>query len=263
MMEFWELFYYYFLAGMSILAVIIFIAIQFITPAYGITFNPKWGVSIRSNVGWMVMESPVFISMLLLFLLSMKYEIKPFNVVTFTIFLFFQVHYIERSFIFPLLMKGNSRMPISIIILGFFFNSCNAFMQGGWLFFFSPEGYYPLSWFWSWQFIVGTVLFITGMVINLHSDSIIRHLRKNKNDNNYYIPYGGFFKYVSSANYFGEILEWIGFAILSWSMAGVVFVLWSLANIVPRAAAVYKRYSLFFGEEFTKLNRYKIFPFIY
>jgi 3-oxo-5-alpha-steroid 4-dehydrogenase 1 len=102
-----------------------------------------------------------------------------------------------------------------------------------------------------------------GMVINLHSDDIIRHLRKDKNDNNYYIPYGGFFKYVSSANYFGEILEWIGFAILSWSLAGVVFVLWCLANIVPRAAAVYKRYSLFFGDEFTKLNRYKIFPFIY
>jgi 3-oxo-5-alpha-steroid 4-dehydrogenase 1 len=83
----------------------------------------------------MIMESPVFISMLLLFLLSMKYDVKPFNVVTFTIFLFFQVHYIERSFIFPLLMKGNSKMPISIIFLGFFFNSCNAFMQGGWLFF--------------------------------------------------------------------------------------------------------------------------------
>jgi len=97
----------------------------------------------------------------------------------------------------------------------------------------------------------------------MHADRIIRKLRKNDQDNNYYIPKGWPFKYISSANYFGELIEWLGFAILSWSFAGVVFFLWSFANIVPRSKEVYERYTQFFGDDFKKLNRYKIFPFIY
>ena len=82
-------------------------------------------------------------------------------------------------------------------------------------------------------------------------------------DNNYYLPHGWMFRKISSANYFGEILEWAGFAILTWSVPGAVFLLWSFANIVPRSKAVYARYTQFFGEEFTSLKRYKIFPYIY
>lgn len=262
-MELWETFYYYFLSAMTVLAVIIFIILQFITPPYGMTFNTRWGMSVSNRRGWLIMESPVFVSMLLLYFFSLYYEIKPFNIVTFIIFLFFQVHYIERSFVFPALMKGNSKMPISIISIGFFFNVCNALMQGGWLFYFCPDNFYPIEWLWSPLFIIGTVLFFTGMVINMHSDRQIRNLRKDKNDSNYYIPNKGLFKYISSANYFGEMVEWIGFALLMNSLSGYVFVLWTFANIVPRAKSVYERYTQFYGEEFTKLNRYKIFPFIY
>ena len=74
---------------------------------------------------------------------------------------------------------------------------------------------------------------------------------------------GGMFKYVSSANYFGEFMEWVGFAIASWSWAGVVFALWTFANLGPRSASLYKRYEREFGEEFTKLKRKRIIPFIY
>lgn len=262
-MEFWETFYEYFLLIMCGLAMIIFIILQFITPAYGMTFNNRWGMSVKSKTGWLIMESPVFVSMLALYICSLVFQIKPFNIVTFIIFIFFQAHYIQRSFIFPPLMRCNSKMPISIIALGFVFNSCNAFMQGGWLFYFSPADYYPISWLYSPQFIIGVVLFLSGMIINIHSDKIIRRLRKDPEDSNYYIPKGGLFKYVNSANYLGEILEWVGFAVMSASIAGWVFVFWSLANMVPRAKAVYEKYTQFFGEDFTKLKRYKIFPFIY
>ena len=154
-------------------------------------------------------------------------------------------------------------MPLSIIITGATFNTFNAIMQGGWLFFFSPADAYPISWFWSPQFLFGTALFLFGMVVNLHSDRVIRDLRSDITDNNYYIPHGWMFKKISSANYFGEILEWAGFAILTWSVSGAVFLLWCMANIIPRSKAVYARYTQFFGEEFTSLKRYKIFPFIY
>lgn len=262
-MELFNQVYLYMLLIMSILGVGVFITLQFVTPAYGMTFNNRWGVSVRSNLGWFIMESPVFFAMLVLYFISLYYNIRPFNIVTFTMFIFFEFHYFQRSFVFPLLMKGQSKMPISIIITGFIFNTFNAIMQGGWLFYFSPADAYEISWFWSPQFIIGTVLFLFGMVVNIYSDRVIRGLRKDVTDNNYYLPYGWTFKHTSSANYTGEILEWLGFAILTWSISGVVFLIWTFANIVPRSKAVYERYTQFFGEEFTSLKRYKIFPGIY
>ncbi len=262
-MELFAQFYSILLPVMTILGVLVFIILQFITPAYGMTFNNRWGVSIRSNLGWFIMECPVFFSMLVLYFISFATGVKPFNVVTCVMFVFFEFHYFQRSFIFPLLMKGQSKMPISIIITGAVFNTFNAIMQGGWLFFFCPEDAYPISWFWSPQFIIGTLVFLFGMVVNIYADRVIRNLRSDVTDNNYYLPKGWMFNKISSANYFGEIVEWVGFAILTWSIPGFVFVLWSFSNIVPRSKAVYARYTQFFGEEFTSLKRYKIFPYIY
>lgn len=262
-MELFGQIYDYLLLVMTILGVVVFIILQFITPAYGMTFSNRWGVSVRSNLGWFIMESPVFFAMLLLYFISLYYNIRPFNIVTFAMFIFFEFHYFQRSFVFPLLMKGQSKMPISIIISGFIFNTFNAIMQGGWLFYFCPLKRYEISWLWSWQFILGTIIFLLGMVINIYADRIIRSLRKDVTDNNYYLPNGWPFTRVSSANYFGEILEWLGFALLTWSISGFVFLLWTCANIIPRSKAVYERYTQFFGEEFTSLKRYKIFPYIY
>ena len=55
-------------------------------------------------------------------------------------FLLFELHYFQRAFIFPFLMKGKSRMPIAIMLMGVVFNVLNGFMQGEWLFYLAPEG---------------------------------------------------------------------------------------------------------------------------
>lgn len=123
-------------------------------------------------------------------------------------------------------------MPLSIVSMGIIFNLLNALMQGGWIFYISPLNYYTAEWFYSPQFIIGVIIFFAGMFINIQSDSIIRHLRK-PGDRRHYIPQGGMFRWVSSANYFGEWLEWVGFAILTWSWAGVVFAWWTFANLAP------------------------------
>ena len=44
----------------------------------------------------------------------------------------------------------------------------------------------------------------------------------------YQVPRGGFFEVVSAANYFGEILEWIGFALAGLNVASVWFAGFSL-----------------------------------
>jgi 3-oxo-5-alpha-steroid 4-dehydrogenase 1 len=245
-----------FLLIMALVAVVVFVALFFVKAGYGMFFDPKWGPAVPNRLGWVLMEAPVFITMTVLWLVSDR----TWEVVPLVFFGIFQTHYLQRSFVFPALIRGNGRMALGIILMGALFNTCNALMQGGWIFFFSPD--YPVSWLWSPQFIVGAAVFFIGFVINLWSDYIIRHLR-TPGDTRHYIPRGGMFRYVSSANYFGELVEWIGFAVLTWSMAGAVFAWWTLANLAPRANAIYENYEKEFGQEFTRLHLKRMIPFIY
>ena len=100
------------------------------------------------------------------------------------------------------------------------------------------------------------------MYVNIQSDGIIRNLRK-PGDTAHYLPQGGLFRYVTSANYFGEWLEWTGFAILTWSWAGAVFSLWTFANLAPRAARIYDLYSREFPDQLDTRKVKRILPFIY
>ncbi|MDE5869312.1 MAG: 3-oxo-5-alpha-steroid 4-dehydrogenase, partial [Muribaculaceae bacterium] len=79
----------------------------------------------------------------------------------------------------------------------------------------------------------------------------------------HYIPRGGMYRYVSSANYLGEFIEWGGYAVLTWSLGGLAFVLWTFANLAPRARSIHRRYMNEFGEEYANLGRKYIIPFIY
>lgn len=243
---------------MAFVAIIVFIALHFVTAGYGKFATKKWGPSVNNKLGWILMESPVFVIMTILWVLSNRCW-EPTLLI---IFLIFQAHYFQRSFIFPLLLKGKSSMPLSIIAMGATFNTLNAIMQGGWLFYISPAERYPVEWLTSWQFICGTAIFIAGFIINLQSDGIIRGLRK-PGDTKHYLPKGGMYNYVTSANYLGEIMEWIGFAILTWSGAGAVFALWTFANLVPRANTIYQKYKIEFKDEMEGKRLKRVIPFIY
>ena len=247
-----------FLIVMAALAVIVFVSLFFVDAGYGKFYNPKWGPSIGNRPGWVLMEAPVLIAMIILWRLS-PYRSDPVRIV---FLVFFGIHYFHRSFIFPLLIRGKGKMPLSIILMGVIFNTLNALMQGGWIFYFSPEDRYPLSWLGSLPFILGTITFFYGMYVNISSDYIIRHLRK-PGDTAHYLPRGGLFRHVTSANYFGEFLEWTGFAILTWSWSGAVFALWAFANLAPRAARIYDMYCRDFPDQLDTRKTKRMIPFIY
>ena len=111
------------------------------------------------------------------------------------------------------------------------------------------------------SFWLGIILFFIGMGINLHSDSVIRHLRK-PGDTRHYLPQKGMYRYVTSGNYFGELVEWIGFAVLTCSPAAWVFVLWTFANLAPRANSIRNRYREEFGKDAVGKKK-RMIPFIY
>ena len=180
---------------------------------------------------------------------------------SFLAFLLFELHYFQRSFIFPMLMKGKSRMPIAIMLMGITFNVINGLLIGTSLFVFPPslfnEGIAYLA---HPTAILGIAIFFVGMAINLHSDHVIRHLRQ-PGDTRHYLPQKGFYRYVTSANYFGELVEWTGFALLCSTPAAWLFVVWTAANLIPRAAAIHRHYREEFGEAVG--TRKRVIPFVY
>lgn len=243
--------------AMAVIAAFVFIALYFVKAGYGIFRTKQWGISINNKAAWVMMESPVFIVMLYMWASNGASTALP----SFLAFLLFELHYFQRSFIFPMLMKGKSRMPIAIMLMGITFNVINGLLIGTSLFVFPPslfnEGIAYLA---HPTAILGIAIFFVGMAINLHSDHVIRHLRQ-PGDTRHYLPQKGFYRYVTSANYFGELVEWIGFALLCSTPAAWLFVVWTAANLIPRAAAIHRHYREEFGEAVG--TRKRVIPFVY
>ena len=168
------------------------------------------------------------------------------------------MHYGYRTFIFPALIRGNDKMPVSIILMGITFNSINAYLQGLWIN--SLSSGYPTSWLLTPMFIVGLIVFFTGFLTHISSDHIIRTLRK-PGETEYKIPHRGLYRYVSCPNYLGEITEWIGWAIMTWSIPGLVFAIWTFFNLAPRARSNHQWYHDNF-EDYPK-DRKVLIPFIF
>ena len=224
---------------------------------YGQYMSKRATGGINNRPAWIIMELPVVVLFFMYWLLSdRKFETTPL-----VFFLLFNLHYCQRTFIFPLLIRGDDKMPWSIILFGMIFNAANAFMQGTWIFFLSPDTLYTAAWLATPQFVIGVVIFLAGFAINLHSDHIIRNLRK-PGDTAFHIPRGGMFKFVTSANYLGEVTEWVGWAIMTFSWAGLVFAVWTFANLAPRADTHRRWYVKKFGDEYPK-DRMRMIPFIY
>lgn len=135
----------------------------------------------------------------------------------------------------------------------------NGFLNGYFLGTFKPD--YAVEWFYDWRFLTGVFLFAAGFIINFTSDNILFKLRKGGNKGEYKIPQGGFYKWISSPNYFGEIIEWSGWALMTWSLPGLSFALWTAANLIPRAKAHHRWYRSHFPD-YPK-ERKAIIPYVF
>ena len=143
------------------------------------------------------------------------------------------------------------------MIFALFFNLMNGFINGYWFGHLAPD--YPLNWFIDFRFIGGLSLFITGFILNQYHDNILIDLRKNSTTG-YKIPKGGLFKYISCPNFMGEIIEWFGFALMTWCLPTLSFFLWTMVNLIPRALDHHSWYLKTFAD-YPK-NRKAIFPFV-
>lgn len=235
-------------------AVVVFIILFFIIAPYGRHFRKGWGITMHERFAWISMEFPAFFIPLLIFILCKK----PITGVSVIFLLIWELHYVQRTFVYPLLLsQPKKKFPLVIAFSGFLFNLINGYIQGYHLFIKSKM--YSFLWLLDIRFIIGSVIFLCGFVINLLSDKILRELKKNS-EGIYNIPYGGMFTLVSSPNYLGEIIEWIGWSILTWSLPGLLFALFTIANLLPRAVSHHKWYKKTFPDYPEK--RKAIIPFL-
>jgi len=216
-----------------------YILLQFVTAPYGRHVKKGWGPEISNKLGWIIMEAPSFFIILYFYLSSDQ------SLYASILSLLWLIHYLNRTFIYPFRIRTKGKkMPLIIVGSAIFFNCMNAGLNGYFLAHF--ESYGPDS-FYQWNFILGIVLFIVGFIINQKSDHILIHLRK-PGETNYKIPTGFLFKYVSCPNLFGELMQWSGFVIMAWNLPALSFLIWTAANLIPRALGHHKWYKKSFTE---------------
>ena len=246
--------YYLFTWIWTGIAIVLLPILLNITAPYGRHSRKDWGPMIPNRVGWIVMELPSLIMFITFFLLGPN----RINIPLLVFFLLYTIHYTYRAIVFPLRTHTSSKlMPLLIAFLAIFFNLINGFLNG--FFFGSVSEVYSLEYLYDIRFILGGIMFVIGMAINFKSDNILLALR-NSGQKGYSIPMGGLFKYVSCPNFFGEILEWAGFAIMSWSPAALAFFAWTLVNLLPRALDHHKWYIANFKEY--PPDRKALIPFV-
>ena len=220
-----------------------FISLFYISAPYGRHVRSGWGPKLPNWLGWLLMESISAIGFLVTFVVGAA----PRTAVLWIFLLMWEGHYIHRSFIYPFMLRdGQKKMPIAITLMAVVFNLSNSYMNGRYLFHFSA-GRYTTGWLLDPRFILGAILFITGFTINRWADDTLRGLRK-PGETGYKIPHGGLYRYISCPNYFGEIIEWIGWAVATWSLPGLIFAIWTFANLAPRAVSHHRWYHDHFSE---------------
>ena len=90
-----------------------------------------------------------------------------------------------RSFIYSFLIRGGKPTPVGICFLAFAFCSVNGYIQGRSI----QLTHFRNNWLQEPLVMIGVATFFIGMTINIHSDHVLRNLRK-PGESGYKIPRG-------------------------------------------------------------------------
>ena len=231
------------------LALGVFCVLFKVTAPYGRHGRSGWGPTVPARMAWVLMEAFTLVGIGLCWWVTVEPG-RPAVVLG----LLYGGHYLYRSFIYPVLSSSSATpAPLSVVLMALVFNVFNSTILGGWIFLMSPEGVMELSARW----LGGGGLFVGGFVIHVRADAILRNLRRDHGPG-YHIPKGFLYRWVSCPNYLGEVIQWVGFAILVDALAGWTFAVWTAANLVPRAFKHHRWYQARFADY--PQDRRAIFP---
>lgn len=229
--------------------------------AYG-RFGGETKLALDPRLGWWLMELPcslVFIYQF--FVIGGPQARKPVPRLMAVIFC---LHYLYRGWIFPMLIRvhGNSNnFSIVPAIFSWGLTSTHAYLNAQW---FASQGKHLTSgWLRTLRFWIGLTMYYSGFALIIWHDTILRELRPCPNGARYCVPTRGLFQYATCAHYFVELWAWAGFALLSSGPNGLMILLVSLGNLVPRSVATHNWYLEHFGEAYNQLGRQYLVPFVW
>ena len=202
------------------------------------------GLALDPRLGWFLMELPATLVFWPVFLAAPRHRAT----VPLLLSTLWGLHYLNRGFIFPALMRvprgQRGTFGWLVVLSGWAVTSMHGYMNGRWYGELAPH--LDGAWLSDPRFGLGLMTYVLGMVINIHSDHVLRRLRTReeleRSDRVYRIPQGGLYRWVSSPSYLGELMAWAGFACMSWSPPGLFILGISAANLIPRAISTHRWY---------------------
>ena len=212
-----------------IIAIVTFIVQLFKAIPYGKHDNKQGQCMVNQRIAFAVSQiSTGIVVFSVTYFLQKNFNRIP-NIIMFCLFI---IHYINRGIIDAIANRHNQRnvrlwIPVVATITTVFFHFTNAQFIG--------EAFYCVGYFYDPRFLLGLIFFITGFVVNRVADAQLICLRKNYKDSEYKVPMGCCFCCISAPNYLGEIIEWFGWMLMTWSLSGFVWLLFVIATHVPRA----------------------------
>jgi len=214
------------------LSAITFVALFVTSAPYGKHQRGGWGPTVAPRWGWLLMEAPAAI-VIAIFALPLH------DARGWLLFGLWELHYLQRGFVYPFRIKSTRAMPLTVVAMAIFFNGVNGWLNGKGLGMLAPASL-P-------RVIVGVTMFVVGLAINWDADRRLFAMPRGAHGD-YAIPHGGLFELVTSPNYLGELVEWLGFAIACGSIASWSFFAWTFANLAPRALAHHRWYKTTFTD---------------
>ncbi|XP_024906267.1 3-oxo-5-alpha-steroid 4-dehydrogenase 1 isoform X2 [Pteropus alecto] len=155
------------------LGVLFSVLLEVVGLPYGRYTSPGSAWQLSATTAWVVQELPSLVVPLFVCVATAAERLRRWpNRVLLAMFV---VHYIHRSLIFPFLIRGGKPTSWYVCVMAFVFCTYNGYLQSRYL---SHYAVYADDWVTDPRFLAGFVLWLTGMLINIHSDGILRNLRQ-------------------------------------------------------------------------------------
>lgn len=237
------------LAGALGAAALVFLISWFLPSPYGRFASPRFGVGLDPRLGWCLMELPATLS----FVWFYAHGPRRAELVPLLFGVMWLVHYANRGFLFPLRMRvargQTASFSLVVVAVGWAVTALHGYFHAS---YFTRLHVYSTAWLRDPRFGIGFVVYYVSYALNVHSDAIVRNLRTPEEAaagvKAYRIPRGGLFRWVTNPSYLTELVAWAGFAVCTWSLAGVFILVISAANLVPRAFATHRWYRARFAD---------------
>jgi 3-oxo-5-alpha-steroid 4-dehydrogenase 1 len=239
------------------------IAAWFVPSPYGRFTSGSFGWRVDPRLGWFLMELPASIVFAAAYLSGpRRAELVPMVLAGIWV-----VHYANRGFFFPFMIRtprgASTSFSFMVVAIGWLSTTLHGYLNGA--FVAGLGAHLTTAWLSDPRFWAGAGLWAASLALNVHSDAVVRNLRTrrevSKGEKVYRIPRGGLFRWVTNASYLTELGAWAGWALATWSLAGVYILALSAANLLPRAVATHRWYRERFPDYPT--SRKILVPFVW